>query len=64
MIFRLKKHKEIDYDKDAEYFLNLDEIRQMEESGLFEFDSHTASHFSCRSDDEAKLREEFSKLAC
>ena len=58
--FSFKKHKEIDYDKDAEYFLNLDEIRQMQESGLFEFDSHTASHFSCRSDDEAKLREEFS----
>ena len=58
--FSFKMHKEIDYDKDTEYFLNLDEIRQMQESGLFEFDSHTASHFSCRSDDEARLREEFS----
>lgn len=58
--FAFKKHKEIDYDKDAEYFLNLDEIRQMQESGLFEFDSHTASHFSCKSNDEEKLREEFS----
>ena len=32
----------------------------MQESGLFEFDSHTASHFSCKSNDETKLREEFS----
>ena len=32
----------------------------MQESGLFEFDSHTASHFSCKSNDEVKLREEFS----
>ena len=58
--FVFKKHKEIDYEKDAEYFLNLDEIRQMQESGLFEFDSHTASHFSCKSNNEEKLREEFS----
>ena len=57
--FSFKMHKDIDYDKDIEYFLNLDEIKEMKESGLFEFDSHTASHFSCKSNDEARLREEF-----
>lgn len=58
---RLKTHKEINYDQELEYFLNLDEIREMKNSGLFEFDSHTATHFSCKSDDEARLREEFSR---
>jgi len=56
-----KKHNDIDYQKDSDHFLNLDEIRQMQSSGLVEFDSHTATHYSCKSDDEVRLREEFSR---
>ncbi|MGP1485916.1 MAG: polysaccharide deacetylase family protein [Campylobacter sp.] len=57
--FKFKPQNEIDYTKDTEIFLNIDEIRQM--SDLFEFDSHTATHFSCKSDNEARLRDEFSR---
>ena len=55
-----KRHNDIDYKIDSDHFLNLDEIRQMQSSGLFEFDSHTKTHFSCKSSDETQLRNEFS----
>ena len=54
-----KAHASLDYQKDLDYFLNLYEIKEMQESGLMEFDSHTKTHFSCRSEDEALLRKEF-----
>ncbi|QCD53308.1 polysaccharide deacetylase family protein [Campylobacter sp. RM16192] len=59
--FRLKPHKDIDYEKDIEHFLNLDEIYEMKESGIFEFDSHTATHFSCKSNNEERLKNELNK---
>ncbi|KEA45599.1 polysaccharide deacetylase family protein [Campylobacter mucosalis] len=54
-----KLHNQIDYTHDIEQFLNLDEIKEMTESGLFEFDSHTATHYSCKSNDLPILNDEF-----
>ena len=54
-----KAHTSLDYQKDLDYFLNLSEIREMHASGLVEFDSHTKTHFSCRSEDEELLKKEF-----
>ena len=56
-----KPHSELDYKENIEYFLNLDEIRELYKSGLVEFDSHTATHFSCKSDDEIRLKDEFDR---
>lgn len=52
-----KKHKEIS-NKNKEYFLNLDEIHEMQNSGLIDFDSHTQSHFSLKSENESKIKQE------
>jgi len=57
-----KPHSELDYKENIEYFLNLDEIRELYKSGLVEFDSHTATHFSCKSDDEIRLKDEFDRF--
>lgn len=57
--FNFKPHSKINCNKDLEYFLNLDEIYEMRDSGLFEFDSHTATHFSCKSQDKELIKDEF-----
>lgn len=57
----LKLHENIDYQTDLEYFLNLDEIKEMKESGIFDFDSHSASHFSFRSTNENKIKDELNQ---
>lgn len=56
-----KSHKELEYSGDLEYFLNLSEILEMHQSGLLEFDSHTATHFPCNSDDTQRIKEELIK---
>ncbi|QKF91698.1 polysaccharide deacetylase family protein [Campylobacter sp. CCUG 57310] len=59
--FTLKPHFKIDYKEDLEHFLTLDEIYEMRDSGLFEFDSHTATHFSCKNNDEARIKNELER---
>ncbi|MDO5046702.1 polysaccharide deacetylase family protein, partial [Campylobacter sp.] len=59
--FTPKPHLEIDYKKDLEHFLNLDEIYEMKDSGIFEFDSHTATHFPCKSSDEVRIKDELDR---
>lgn len=56
--FKSKKHKDIDYKNDDDQFLNIDEIGLMYASGLVEFDSHTATHFSCKSDNTELIEQE------
>lgn len=51
-------HKIIEEGENLEQFLTLDEIREMENSSLIEFDSHSFSHFSCNSEDEEALESE------
>ncbi|WP_416826457.1 polysaccharide deacetylase family protein [Helicobacter ganmani] len=53
-----KLHKDFNYSNDLEYFLNLSEILEMHASGLMEFDSHSATHFSCNSEDTERLKQE------
>lgn len=51
-------HKELYQAENFEQFLNLDEIREMQNSSLIEFDSHSFSHFACNSEDEKLLESE------
>ena len=56
-----KPQKQIDAARDTDLFLRVSEAREMGQSGLIEFDSHTFSHFDCDSEDEAALKNEFAK---
>ncbi|WP_104722532.1 polysaccharide deacetylase family protein [Helicobacter mesocricetorum] len=48
-----KPHKEIDYVSDVEYFLTAEEIFAMRE--WMAFDSHTASHYNCNTQNKESL---------
>ena len=42
-----KSHHELNKHPDKNYFLSLEEIKEMHSSGLIEFDSHTHTHQNC-----------------
>lgn len=54
-------HKDIYKDDNFEQFLNLEEIKIMQNSNLIDFDSHTSTHFDCNSQDEAILKDELNQ---
>ena len=41
-------HKDLDIHPRPDYFINTEEIAQMEQSGLIDIESHTVSHLACK----------------
>lgn len=56
-----KSHKELEKSPDKNLFINIGEMKKMEDSGLVEFDSHTVSHFVCKNREYDEIYDELIK---